>query len=122
MIHEFDTIIYPCKIWITYDATVEEIADEFPRGDGNGKVFRSVESYNAYAITDFLQNEDRKYGVLIRFDGKDAMTISNITHESVHAAQHVFNFIGADANDNSGEPFAYLTSFAAKCCEEVLNK
>ena len=29
MIHEFDPVIYPRKLWVTYDATTEELNAKF---------------------------------------------------------------------------------------------
>lgn len=115
MIHEFDLYIYPRKLWITYDATPEELNKEFPRGDTNGHLFKNVPDFS-YAVTDVTGNVDDKGGVLIRFHDRDAMNMENILHESIHAANFVFDYIGATHDVNNDEPYAYLVSYIAKCC------
>jgi len=72
MIHEFDPVIYPRKVWITYDANPDELNEVFPAGDTNDNKFKQEEWY--YGITDMVcRGTDNKGGVLIRFESKEAM-------------------------------------------------
>ena len=115
MIHTFDPVIYPRKLWITYDATPEELNEMFPTGDINGAPFKDETGY--YGITYRTADKDNKGGILIRFsDNKEAMTPWNITHEAVHAAGYICNYIGIDADWDNDEAFAYLTTWIVKCC------
>lgn len=114
MIHEFDPIIYPRKIWITYDASIEELKEQF----GSKFDFDEDDSYNA--LTYRVNNiQTDKGGVLIRFMSKDKMTSPNMAHEAVHAANRICDYVGINADWENDEAVAYLVSFIVKCCEEV---
>lgn len=121
MIHEFNPVIYPRLLWITYDATPEELNDMFPTGDINGNRFKNEEGY--YGITYRTAKKDNKGGVLIRFaDNKEAMTSWNMLHEANHAAAFICNYVGINADWENDEAFVYLATWIMKCCEEVKNK
>lgn len=121
MIHEFNSVIYPRKIWITYDATAKELNEMFPEGDGSGKVFTDddlKDSYGAEYSVGVVKPE-RQGGYLLRFPNKETMTPWNIVHESIHAANGIFSYIGAEVDVNNDEPFVYLVSWIVKCCERT---
>ncbi len=116
MIHEFDLYIYPRKLWVTYDATPEELNKEFPEGDTSERIFKEVPQFSL-AVTDTSRSKDKKGGVLIRFADKESIDDElNILHESIHAANFVFDYIGATHDVNNDEPYAYLVTYIAKCC------
>lgn len=119
MIHEFDPVIYPRKVWITYDATPEELNEIFPSGDTNGNKFKDEVGY--YGITDRVcRGADNKGGVLIRFaNKKEAMTSWNIAHEAIHAAGFICHYVGIVADFANDEAFTYLASWIVKCCEKA---
>ena len=118
MIYEFDPVIYPRKIWVTYNATASELNEQFPTGDINGDKFEDID--NCYAITYRTANKDNKGGILIRFaDNKEAMKSWNILHESIHAAGIICKYVGIEADWDNDEAFTYLATWIAKCCEEV---
>ena len=124
MIHEFDPVIYPRRIWITYDATAKELNEKFPEGDCSGKVFLDddlKDSYGAEYSVGVVEPE-RKGGFLLRFPNKETMTPCNITHECIHAATGIFKYIGASVDTDNDEPFTYLVSWIVKCCETVKEK
>lgn len=124
MIFEFDPVIYPRKLWITCDATPEELNEKFPSGNINGDKFKQEEGY--YGITDRVLQEipKTKGGVLIRFaDKNEAMSSWNIAHEAIHAAGFMCQYVGIEADWSNDEAFAYLVTWIVKCCEEVkINK
>ena len=118
MIYEFDPVIYPRKIWITYDATPDELNKKFPSGDINGNRFKDEEGY--HGITARTADKNNKGGVLIRFaNNKESMASWNITHEAIHAAGYICSYVGIDADFDNDEAFAYLATWIAKCCEKV---
>ena len=120
MIHEYDPIIYPRKVWITYDATLEELNQEFPNGYIGGDKF--VEEKSSFGSTYKTGDKENNGGVLIRFEGKEAMTSWNMAHEAVHAAACICDYIGIAADWDNDEAYAYLVSFIVKCCEETKSK
>lgn len=118
MIHEFDPLIYPRKLWVTYDATTEELNKKFPSGDYYGNKFVDENSY--YGVTYRTSDRNNKGGVLIRFcDKEKAMEPWNMVHEAIHAAGHIFSYIGVNADYDNDEPFAYLVAWIVKCCCKV---
>jgi hypothetical protein len=118
MIHEFDPVIYPRKLWVTYDATSDELNEYFPTGDINDNKFKDETGY--YGITYRTQNKDKKGGVLIRFaDNKESMQSWNMIHEAMHAAGHICDYVGIQADWDNDEAFVYLTTWIVKCCEKV---
>lgn len=112
-IHEFDPQIYPRLLWIAVGASYEVIKDMFE------DVAPMEENTDAQVDCTRRLKPDVKGGVLIRFENKQAMTASNITHESVHAATEIFFYVGAYHDPKNQEPFAYLCGWIAKCIDEV---
>jgi hypothetical protein len=60
--------------------------------------------------------------VLIRFEDLEAMSLSTITHESVHAAIDILTYCDVRLDPNNQEPICYLAGWVTKCCEEVLDE
>ena len=120
MIHTFDPVIYPRKLWVTYDVTPEELNEMFPTGDIYGNHFKNENGY--FGITCRTMDKNDKGGVLIRFaDNKESMSPWNIAHEAVHAAGYICDYIDIKADWSNDEAFAYLTTWIVKCCTIALN-
>lgn len=118
MIHEFDPVIYPRKIWITYDATPDELNDYFPTGDYLDNKFKEENGYEG--ITYRTADRNNKGGVLIRFaDNNEAMESWNMLHEAIHAAGIICQYVGIQADFDNDEAFTYLATWIMKCCERV---
>lgn len=114
-IHQFDPQIYPRLLWIIFGATkYEPISDRFSDvGD-----FEEGVDARVIHVYDKVNN---KGGVLIQFDSKKtAMDVSVVTHESIHAAMEIFDFVGAKLSFEDQEPFAYLAGWISKCIKEAL--
>lgn len=112
-IHEFDCEIYPRKLWVAVGVPYEVIKDMFEDVTPMGK--------NADAQVEMTRRKkpNVKGGVLIWFSNRKAMTTWVITHESIHAALDIFEYIGAYPDPKNQEPFAYLCGWIAKCIDEV---
>ena len=121
MIYKFDPLIYPRKIWITYDATAKELNEMFPNGDGTGRIFTDNDLESSYGVTYSVGTVEPECqgGYLLRFESKDVMTSWNLVHESIHAASGIFRYIGASVDADNDESFTYLVSWIVKCCEQV---
>lgn len=115
-IHQFDSQIYPRLLWITFGATkYEQISDRFSNiGDfEEGTDARVIHAYDKV---------NNRGGVLIQFNSKKtAMDVSVVTHESIHAAMEIFDFVGAKLSFENQEPFTYLAGWISKCIKEALN-
>lgn len=120
MIYEFDPVIYPRKLWVTYDAMLEELNGMFPNGDADGNRFKDEGGY--YGITYHIADKDNLGGVLIRFENnKEAMSPWNIAHEAIHAAGMICKYVGIEADWDNDEAFTYLVTWVIKCCDKAKN-
>ena len=113
-IYEFDPQIYPRKVWVTVGVPFEELKDEFedlkPMEEGSD------------AQVDHLRKlkPEVRGGLLVRFENLDTLKkFGNITHESIHVATEIFDYIGEFHDPKNQELFAYLCGWIAKCMDEV---
>lgn len=119
MIHRYPMGIYPLTLWITFDATPEELNLQFPTGDTENKPFAQLNKCT-YARVDTVFDMDEKGGSLIRFDGVKSARMSIVAHEANHVADDVYDYIGAVPDINNNEPHAYLVGWVAACVEDAL--
>ena len=113
-IYEFDPQIYPRKVWVTVGVPFEELKDEFDD-------LKPMEE-DSDAQVDHLRKlkPEVRGGLLVRFENLDALKkFGNITHESIHVATEIFDYIGAFHDPKNQELFAYLCGWIAKCMDEV---
>ena len=113
-IYEFDPQIYPRKVWVTVGVPFEELKDEF-------EDLKPMEE-DSDAQVDHLRKlkPEVRGGVLVRFENLDALKkFGNITHESIHVATEIFDYIGAFHDPKNQELFAYLCGWIATCMDEV---
>jgi len=119
-LHEFDPVIYPFKIWICITKDFQLILDEhFLDYQTNERIVWGEEyDDKSDAATFAVRNKNtHKFGTLIVFANKKAMTVSTIAHEASHGAKDLFHHIGAEVKHH--EPFEYLLGWIAKCCDQV---
>lgn len=115
-IHEFDCEIYPRKLWVAVGVPYACVKDMFEA------VEPMDDSSDAQVDHTRRIKPDVRSGISIRFENRKAMTLSNIAHESTHAAMEIFSYVGAYPDPKNQEPFAYLCGWVAKCINEVKNK
>ncbi len=113
-IHEFDCHVYPRKIWVSVATPLEELNEFF-----ESKYDDMDESEDATVSVNRRMNPVPMGGVLIRFKNKGAMNVETITHEAIHAALEVFDYVGAIVDTKNQEPFAYLCGYIARCINQV---
>lgn len=109
-IHEFDPVVYPCKLWVA--VSTDTFSDRF----------EDVSEWDdtADAIVDCVRDKLRNLGgILVRFESKNAITIANIAHESSHIAMNIFDYIGAKVDLANQETFSYLVGWVADCINQV---
>lgn len=119
MIKEFDPLIYPRKLWISIDATQEELKEYF-----NTDVEPLDDTNIAIAGSCHKELADGKTfgGILIQFQDVKNNPKGIITHESFHAACDIFDYIGAFVDSKNQEPFAYLAGWVSKCAELTIEE
>jgi hypothetical protein len=117
-IHEFDPVIYPYKLWVIVDKKPTDIADKFNEYSGKPIDFIDRDTMGLEAFTmPVARKENPKFGVIIFFRSKKAMSYELVAHESSHAAKFLFEHISADIKEH--EPFEYVIGWIAGCCEKV---
>lgn len=122
MLQEFDIEIYGRKLWIA--TSWEDVKDKFTCYGA----YKFEKSEDAYATTypQIMRKTTGKYGVLIIFYDcaqlKGSKIVEHIAHESLHAANAIFNELGIEYGLTHDEHAAYLVGWIAKCCWKVLPK
>ena len=123
LLKEFNCEIYPRKLWVA--TSWEEVKDRFSvyhayyafekHNDADGTVYPHIE-----------RKSTRKRGVLIVFNFEERIggseIVNIIAHESLHAANAIFNELGIEYELTHDEHAAYMVGWIAKCCWKVLQK
>lgn len=118
MIHEFDPVIYPYRLWVIIDKNPNVMVEHFKEYVGKEIVFEDGDVDRLEAFTMPVQSkENQRYGVVIFFRSKRDMTYEIVAHESSHAAKYLFEHINADISEH--EPFEYVVGWIAGCIEKV---
>lgn len=107
-IYTFDPVIYPVRLWLG-------VGTENPEGF---KVDDYIKDSAATAAVAKDLEHDLE-GVMIRFLDAEQLTARNISHEAVHAAMEIYDFIGGRLTYADQEPFCYLVGWIAECCESL---
>lgn len=128
MIKLFDPVIYPFKIWITKDATLDEIDRQFVAISDDGEEGLPFKKHHvlpdgitADARTYVVGNKKSGYqGCLVYLTKKTALKI--LSHEACHCADWLFEQIGDDEEHTfrNGEPYAYYQSWVFECLYKTL--
>ena len=122
MIREFDIEIYGRQLWIA--TSWEDVKDKFETYGG----YDFKKSEDAYATTypQIMCKATGKYGVLVVFYDCSKLCgskiVEHIAHESLHAANAIFNELGVEYSLTHDEHAAYMVGWVAKCCWKVLQK
>jgi len=120
LLHQFDPVIYPFKIWIVITNEFQNILDDYflDYTTGENISFSKDVKDKTDAVTFAVRKKDTKeYGCVIMFRSRQMITMSLAAHESSHAAKDLFNHIGAEVEHH--EPFEYLLGWIVDCCEQV---
>ena len=115
-IYQFDPQVYPRRLWVSVEATTEELQQKFRKDD----IKDMDDSYYAQTIC-VQQKEPLLGGVLVRFQDLKAMSLGNIAHEATHAALEIFDYCDCRIDVANQEPFAYLVGWIVRCIDEVRN-
>jgi len=118
IVHEFDPVIYPRKVWIVVTNNPQILTDHFNYiDDSDNSPFDTAHAF----VFDCKHRVSGLKGTCICFTKKNAITFENVSHESVHIASSIFNDLGMTIGFNGGrdEHFAYLVGWVADCCNQV---
>ena len=119
-IHQFNPEIYPYKLWIVITSEEFAVKERFNNGL-NEELKLNISGRCAKAITfQAVKKETLERGVMIIFTDKKYIGISEISHESTHAASFMWDMMGEkDIGEIGEEANAYLVGWIAGCCEAV---
>lgn len=119
-IHEFDPVIYPCKLWVCVNATKESLCATF-KFEGTEIEIKEALHKNSATVAAVTRISDDSVGVLVFTGHKSWLTGSVIAHESVHVADYYFERLSMTSQvfQNGNEPYAYLVGWAAKCINQA---
>lgn len=126
-IDTYSTAIYPVDIVVANEsAKLEDLKKEYMYSDEaelDDRILDCVASTSTCK-----RKSDGKYFVLIKYSGEgdkkrdEAELISDITHEAVHAALDIFDFIHETVSYDYQECIAYLTGYIASCVYKTVTK
>ena len=130
IIHEFDPVIYPARLWVGINPPFEYIDNKFYGLNSEmeripfGKEQHEVDSFvvaRTHAVTD---KESGWIGIFVSIYKPKMMTTNFISHESAHCADFICENFGIQHGGfDNGEAYAYLIGWIADCIEKVkLNK
>lgn len=116
-IHQFDSVIYPVKLWITITSNLLPIRERFVRYP-SGKKFVITGTEGLLAFTDLVASKETKeIGILITIKSRNNLSIGLIAHEATHVSDKLWNHIGERNPGN--EANAYLVEWIANCIWKV---
>lgn len=119
---EFDPVIYPFKFWVARNGTKADVKAMFVDGDWEDLVITDAEVKRSAALTfdPVVAVSDGQRGVFTWLHTPEIVTTGTLAHEADHAANAVFDFIGARVDPTNDEPHAYLVGFFTDCMNDVL--
>ena len=122
VIHEFNPVIYPYKVWICLTDNGKELKKEFVDSDTNKPIdIELIKRHEAVVYTVRKRKNPKYFGSLLVITEKKYFTIKTIAHESTHVADNIFEHIRE--SKVGCESYAYFVGWVAECCEKVkLNK
>lgn len=112
IVHEFDPVIYPRKVWITKGSSKDIISkikenyrtpeDEYLSDDG-------VDTSKACVWSVMENNDAKRLGVLILL--VENVTVGVAAHEAIHAANCICRDCNIHYDCDNDEHYAYLVQF-----------
>jgi hypothetical protein len=120
IIHQFDPVIYPIRLWVVtkYNGDESALKERFVHLLDRKELNFSIINQHEAVTYDVEEREDRKKGVLIVLSNIKYYKVKTIAHESTHAARSIWDHLG-EGNGVGEEANAYLVGWIAGCIERV---
>lgn len=117
MIHEFDPVLYPIRLWVSITNDLTEVRGRF--------VYLGTTDEFDYKMTPkvgaFMQMVTSKetgfMGALVVFKDKKYCTTKLIAHEATHVSREIWEHL--NEIKTGFEADAYLVGWVAECIEKV---
>lgn len=127
-IHEFDPVIYPFRLWVAINPTLEEIRNKFYALNNDMElvdITEQVFKYDRFSVSTcypVTDKESKWIGILCGIYKPKNMTTGVIAHEASHITDFLCERLGIQGFDfDGGEARAYIVQWAADCIEKVKN-
>lgn len=127
-IHEFDPVIYPCRIWVGVKLSDKDLADKFYGLDENNELIdisNDTLGYDPMIVACCHPVSDKESGwrgVVLNIHRPKALSVGHIAHEAGHIVDWMCEQFGIKSTSfDDGEPRAYLIQWVANCIDEVKN-
>lgn len=109
---EYDSIIYPRKLWVHIGDDFKELAS---------KAFCNIvvdedKDYYGVEYGEVIRKSDDKYGILVSFPKRKYMTMEICAHEASHVCDDLEKATGLE---HGGESSAYLIGWIASCINKA---
>lgn len=129
-IHQFDPVIYPCRIWVGINPTFEQVSEMFYGLNSDmERIDIEVDQFNLNRFIvarthTVASKKDGWIGLYVAIAKPKMMTAKFIAHEACHCADFICETFGVMSRKfDDGEAYAYLVGWIADCIEKVkLNK
>lgn len=120
----YDPVIYPRKLVVTKNVTLQDLRKRFTFRSGD--VLSDEYNPEGYTYTCFVTDiKTNEYVVLVNIGYKQkdmSEYINDIAHEAEHVKCSIFDDIGLPNTVDSQEADVYLVGWAAKCIYKTLIK
>ena len=114
IVHEFDPVIYPRKVWITKGSgndIIRKIKDNYRTPDGEPICTDGSDTCKACVWSVSENNDAGRLGVLILLS--EHITVGIAAHEAIHAANRICQDCDIHYDCDNDEHYAYLVQFIA---------
>ena len=128
MIHEFDPVIYPFRLWVSVNPTYEQISEKFyalTEDMGRMDIDKHQFDHDIFSIATTCPVSDKKsgwIGCIVNIWKPNRFTIKELCHESSHVSDYCFEEFGMTTRCfKDGEPYAYFIGWIANCIDSEMN-
>lgn len=130
IIHQFDPVIYPSRIWVGINPSFEDVESKFwGLTDQMERIPITKDQHEVDCFTiarthAVTSKEDGWVGLFVSIHKLKRLDTKTICHESAHCADFICENFGIQTGSfDGGEAYAYLIGWIAECIEKVkLNK
>lgn len=124
-LYEFNPQVYPFRLWVGVKVPFEEATKFYNLFNMNEVAEFKEDDYYSHSkaratCMPVVRKEDNRIGILCSIWDTKAMTIGDITHESLHITDFLCEYLGIKSYGfDDGEPRAYFAGWVANCIDQV---
>ena len=107
-IQQYDLVVYPVNFTVVVGDAVEEVNSRYMPFEEKYRECKIEAPRYSGCTYKLIEKSTNKVCVLIWFPSNKDFTADIATHECVHAALEIFEYIEANVQTEEQEPFAYL--------------